>query len=73
MPCQYCQKEYNVKPCESNEQLQWYSIYPRLQTSCPCIDCLVKIACYEGRYKCETWLNFLRPDRAKTNAMLFLC
>ncbi len=68
MPCKYCLGIFSEKPCltpyykdtdfeKAHPNRKIY--YENIGNKCPCIDCLIKTICFEGRTNCDVYQNFL--------------
>ncbi len=74
MPCKFCIHVYSEKPCLTHLNYKkepdkfsefseyWIIYYERIRNKCPCIDCLVKIVCLEGRHNCSIYQKFLKKS-----------
>lgn len=76
MPCDFCDRNYNFKPCEyvedehyllCNPDYDFYKTFVLLQDSCPCINCLVKVTCTSKVY-CQEYIDTILR-KVKNNAM----
>lgn len=72
MPCDFCNTNYNFKPCEYIEEehysffepvkpnrfhsYDFYKTFVLLQQACPCLNCLVKVTCTTKGY-CPEYMD----------------